>query len=145
VRPTPAELITQVRRILRDAIEPELASDYARARLAEVRAVLAQVDWDDAALKLVETAGALRDLVERCRNWIETDETRKDHFASILPGFSALPTSAPVRFADWNDARSRYAEMIIVLIDPLEDWLTNGRDDGTGRALRQELLHALAQ
>ena len=55
MRPTPAETITQIRRLLKDVIEPDLQSDYARSRLREIRAVLAQTDWDDAAAGLAAT------------------------------------------------------------------------------------------
>lgn len=145
MRPTPTELIAHVRRILRDVIEPELSSPYARSRLAEVRAALAQVEWDDAGLKLAGTAAALRGLLLRCQDWIESDEARKAHFARTLPVLATMPDVAPDDFAGWNETRARYEEVVIALIDPLEDWLVTGRDDGTGQTLRRELLETVAR
>jgi hypothetical protein len=52
VRPSPAEIIAGVRAILADTIAPELRSDHARSRLSEIRAVLAQIDWDNAGFVL---------------------------------------------------------------------------------------------
>ena len=60
MRPSPQELIDGVRRVLKDVIEPELTSDHAKQRLAETRAVLAQVDWDNAGLLLAQRTAALR-------------------------------------------------------------------------------------
>lgn len=140
MRPTPAELISHVRRVLRDAIEPELDSPYARARLAEIRATLAQIAWDDAGLQLASDVGTLRELLLRCRHWIEAEESRRTHFAKTLLELDTLPAGAIEDFATGNSTRARYHEVVIALIDPLEDWLLTGQDDGTGLALRHELL-----
>ena len=50
MRPSPAEVLAGIRRILKDVIAPEIGSELARLRLAEIRAVLAQVDWNNVAL-----------------------------------------------------------------------------------------------
>lgn len=145
MRPTPTELIAHVRRILRDVIEPEVGSPYAQALLAEVQATLAQIDWDDAGLRLAESVGELRKLLLRCRDWIESDETRKAHFTTTLRDLAALPTETPEDFAGWNETRARCDEVVIALIDPLEDWLLVDQDDGTGQELRWELMAAIAR
>ncbi|NKQ57062.1 hypothetical protein HFP15_29750 [Amycolatopsis sp. K13G38] len=145
MRPTPAELISHVRRILRDVVEPELDSAYAKARLAEIRATLAQVEWDDAGLQLARDVTTLRELLSRCRQWIESDEVRKAHFADNLALMASLPHGAIEDFAAGNGTRVRYHEVVIALIDPLEDWLSTGQDDGTGLRLRGELLSTVVR
>lgn len=60
LRPGPAEVVAGVRAVLRDTIAPELTSGHAQARLAEVRAVLAQVDWDEGVLALRDRTNELR-------------------------------------------------------------------------------------
>ncbi|HWD05867.1 MAG TPA: hypothetical protein VG497_22255 [Kribbella sp.] len=143
MRPTPDELITHVRRVLRDVVEPELTSSYARSRLAEIRAALAQIPWNEAGLRLADASDTLRDLLLKCRTWIESDEARKKHFADSLPAFAGLPEAVPEDFAACNEIRARYDELVIELIGPLEDWLLTGKDDGTGAELRRELLSAV--
>ncbi|WP_286901545.1 hypothetical protein [Thermocrispum sp.] len=135
MRPTPTELITQVRRVLRDVIEPELSSGYARARLAEVRAVLAQVDWDNAGLHLMTHTTALRDALGDLRAWAHADEQRRAHFGQI-----DLPEPDAADFAGWNHWHSHYTGVVTALIDPLEDWLRAHPDDADGAALRHKLL-----
>lgn len=140
MRPTPAELISSVRRILRDVIEPELGSDYARARLAEVRAVLAQVDWDDAGIHLARETTALRGLLTDVRSWVDSDERRKVHFGHLSDGL-AVDADEPVDdFAGYNERHASYAAVVVALIDPLEDWLRDNPGDTTGHELRRELL-----
>lgn len=63
MRPSPQELVDGVRRILKEVVEPELTSDHARQRLAETRAVLAQLDWDNAGLLLAQRTAALREVL----------------------------------------------------------------------------------
>lgn len=70
-RPRPSEVIAGIRSVLADVIAPELTSDHARSRLAEVRAVLAQVDWDDNAFAERERALALRRSLDAATDWID--------------------------------------------------------------------------
>jgi hypothetical protein len=135
MRPTPSELIKQVRRVLRDVIEPELASEYARARLAEVRAVLAQVDWDNAGLHVRTQTTALRDVLVELRTWVGADDRRRAHFGQI-----DLPEVDAVDFAGWNKWHAHYTGLVASLIDPLEDWLRANPDDSDGVQLRRKLL-----
>lgn len=59
MRPSPSETIAGIRTILADTIAPELTSEHARARLSEIRAVLAAVDWDNAGFTLAARSSAL--------------------------------------------------------------------------------------
>ncbi|MFC4000170.1 hypothetical protein ACFS2C_02750 [Prauserella oleivorans] len=138
MRPTPAELITHVRRVLRDVVEPELTSEYARARLTEVRAVLAQVDWDNAGLQVRSTATALRETLAEFRVWVDADERRQVHFGPSA-SLDLLDTDA-ADFAGWNELHARYTGIVVSLIDPLEDWLRANPDDKDGLDLRRQLL-----
>src|SRR5690349_18226808 len=98
MRPTPAEVILGVRRILKDVIEPEVGSEYARARLAEVRAVLAQVDWDDSLTTLARDNATVADLARRAGSWIRADARRQDVFgtsAGALARVSSGDRGAP--------------------------------------------------
>lgn len=65
MRPLPSEIIAGVRAILAETIAPELTTEHARSRLAEIRAVLAQIDWDNSGFELISRterlSGALRD------------------------------------------------------------------------------------
>ncbi|MGQ4599642.1 hypothetical protein [Nocardia sp. R6R-6] len=65
MRPLPSEIIAGVRAVLAETIAPELTTEHARSRLAEIRAVLAQIDWDNSGFELISQterlSGALRD------------------------------------------------------------------------------------
>lgn len=81
MRPTPAEVISGVRRILADVVDPEVRSEYARARLREVRAVLAQLDWDNAGLGLQSDVARMRQLLRELCEWATAEPVRERHFA----------------------------------------------------------------
>ncbi|MDP9182144.1 MAG: hypothetical protein M3P04_05145 [Actinomycetota bacterium] len=66
-RPSPQEIVDGLRRMLKEVVEPELHSEHARQRLAEGRAVLAQVDWDDAGLHLARRTEDLRSALAEMR------------------------------------------------------------------------------
>jgi len=73
MRPQPSEIIAGVRAILSDVIAPELTSEHARSRLAEIRAVLAQVNWDNAGFLLKARAVALAQGLVEAASWIPPD------------------------------------------------------------------------
>lgn len=138
MRPTPTELISQVRRVLREVVEPELRSDYARARLGEVRAVLAQVDWDNAGIALARETVSLRELLAEFRSWVDADERREAHFGPALA--ADLPAAETGDFAACNELHARYSAEVVSLIDPLENWLGANPGDERGHDLRARLL-----
>lgn len=69
MRPRPSEIVTGVRAILKDVIGPELSSEHAKSRLSEVRAVLAQVDWDNAGFALAARNAALLKGLADAQEW----------------------------------------------------------------------------
>lgn len=139
MRPTPAEVIAGVRRILGEVVEPEVSSDYARSRLREVRAVLAQVDWDNAGTILGDRVDRLGSLLRECAEWVSADPGRRDHFAKSGVALPDSPPVEPQTFADRNEASANYDSMVVALIGPLEDWLC-AHPDSAGHELRKRLL-----
>lgn len=144
MRPTPAELVANVRRILRDVVEPEVGSEYARTRLREVRAALAQVDWDDAGLDLARDTEALRALLTECASWVAADDDRRTHFAAQLPELASVAAESPAAatdgFAEHNGRHARYAGIAVTLVDPLATWLRTHPGDTTAADLNRRLL-----
>lgn len=67
MRPSPQELVDGVRRVLKDVVGPDLSSPHARQRLDEVRAVLAQLEWDDVGLRLAVRVARLREVLVQLR------------------------------------------------------------------------------
>lgn len=144
MRPTPAELVSHVRRVLRDLIEPELDSEYARARVREIRAVLAQLDFDNVGVLLVRNTTTLRELLLDCRSWIAEDDRRATHFQPVFEELADLPAETPADFSGHNDLHAHYSRLVIKLIDPIEDWLDITPDDSGARNLRRRLLVSTA-
>lgn len=144
MRPTHSEIIAGVRRILADVVEPEVTSDYARARLREVRAVLAQVDWDEAAPRLGERVAELRSTLDDCRDWIDSDPARCAHFGRSGVAFPDARAEAST-FAELNANSAACAGAVVALIAPWEDWLADHPDDETGHRLRRRLLELSAR
>jgi hypothetical protein len=144
MRPTPAETISGIRRILRDVVEPEVGSEYARARLREVRAVLAQIDWDNAGIRLNQDALALQALLRDCHAWISADPDRRAHFAAPSERLEYVladaPPGAPEDFSHCSERRHRQDEAVTALVGPLEYWLEAHPDDREGQALRRRLI-----
>lgn len=138
MRPTPAELISGVRRILRDVIEPDLSSEYAKARLGEIRAVLAQFDWDDAGIATLRETDALGELLSECRDWMGSEPWFADQRAGLdaaladRPGDEGLSTCL--------ERKARYDNVVVELIDPIVDWLRAHPDDIDGERIRGRLI-----
>lgn len=142
MRPTPAETIAGVRRILRDVIEPELASDHARSRLREVRAVLAQIDWDDAAVQVRRSTARHRAALRELRSWATTDPDREAAFAGLepppAPGVDAV-------FADLVAEGTAVAALLVAAIARLDTWSETHPAAGAVEELRTMLLRGVTE
>ena len=145
MRPTPAETIAGVRRILRDVVEPAVASEYARTRLREVRAVLAQIDWDNAALDLRRRVAALVELLGEVRAWIEADPARRPGFGDLAERLARLPDADQDSFAGLNEAHATCAAIAADLADRLAGWARAHPGDGDARDLWLRLARHFAR
>lgn len=140
MRPTPAETIAGVRRILRDVVEPEVASDYARSRLREVRAVLAQIDWDDAALTVRRTTARQRTALAQVQDWAAASPERRAAFGGLEPP-PVGGVDAP--FADVVAEQSAVAAVLVDAIGLLNLWEAGHPGDGAVEDLRLVLLRSV--
>ncbi|MBH0119530.1 hypothetical protein I0Q12_08345 [Rhodococcus sp. CX] len=138
MRPLPSEIIAGIRRILKESIEPELTSGHARSRLEEVRAVLAQMDWDDFGFTLASRNRALAGVLEEIQAWRVADPAR----STVIPDVAAaLPGHD--RLAAHQSCFEELAGSVVALVDPLGDWVTAHPEDSDAARLRKELLEAL--
>ncbi len=138
MRPLPSEVIAGVRRILKETIAPELTSGHARSRLDEVRAVLAQVDWDDAGFALAARNRVLYHALERIEEWRTADPVRSRAFPPLT-----VSVSPEDRMAAHQAAYRELAAAAVAAVDPLADWLTDHPDDVEAQDLQRALLAAL--
>lgn len=138
MKPSPSEVIAGVRQILKETIEPELQSDHARSRLQEIRAVLAQVDWDDAAYVLTERNRVLLDALQRVERWRGSSPAG----AAQVPGFE-LPGCAGGRLSQQQVHYEALTAVAVSLIDPLTDWVQANPHDASGVAVRDALVAAV--
>jgi hypothetical protein len=151
VRPTPAEVIAGVRRILRDVVAPDVSSDYALSRLRAVLAVLAEVDWNDAPLRVLRDNHDLRTLIERCDAWVADDPDRADAFpdhplivltgrANGSPGLGGEVPS----FEDANSLNGEYRLLLVRTVPSLAEWLRHKPTDASAEALSRDVIHHLS-
>lgn len=138
MRPLPSEVIAGVRRILKETIEPELTSAHARARIGEVRAVLAQVDWDDAAFALAARTHDLARVLGRISEWRVADPVRRAAFPPVT-----VVAAEEETLAAHQAAYERLAAAAAAVVEPLATWVTEHPDDERARELRAELVTAL--
>lgn len=136
MKPTPAELIAGIRQVLDDEIEPDLQSEDARATLREIRARLAQVDWDDAGFQLAARNRALAGALAAAQTW------RASH-PSALPD-AAVPPEAGATFAEQQRRYEQLAGRVAELARPLTAWTRANPDDTEGRELLRMVVQALA-
>ncbi|MFN2538767.1 MAG: hypothetical protein ABR549_11580 [Mycobacteriales bacterium] len=100
-RPSPQEVVDGIRRTLDDVIAPELTSEHARQRLAEVRAVLAQLDWNDAGLQLAQRTARLRALLARAGGDADlVDQSPADTWAGLAAQHDAYAAALLERVHD---------------------------------------------
>jgi hypothetical protein len=133
-------VVQGVRRILREVIEPDLASEHARKQLRQIRAVLAQVDWDDAGFTLAERNRGLADALGDLRQWVEQDRQRVSAFAAARPALQDIAASGVNTFDAQAEWERRLSAAAIAVVDPLADWLARFPDDHYLHALRRRIL-----
>jgi hypothetical protein len=136
--PLPSEIIAGVRRILEETIAPELTSGHARSRLHDIRAVLAQVNWDDAGFVLAERCRRISAALAAIEAWRASDATRAQALPPVSADFPAEPSMAA-----YSEAYRGLAAAAVALVDPLTDWLAAHPDEREAKALYQSLLEAL--
>lgn len=128
MRPRPSEIIAGIRTVLKDTVAPAVDGDHAKARLDEVRAVLAQVDWDNAGFQLAAKADRLEAALQAAAPW--------------LP--EALPAK-PAQ-ADYRAIENHYERLASIAVTALARF-REARDtdpaDGAAEAAYRTLLHSL--
>lgn len=141
MRPTPSETIAGIRKILKEVVEPEVHSEHALSRLREIRAVLAQTDWDDAALHLRRRTEATRALLADVRAWIEADPERRTALADVHARLAAERSSVADTFAELNTEHSTAAGHLVEAGRVLAE---RSPTDEAARDLRLRVLQQLA-
>ncbi|RZL85029.1 MAG: hypothetical protein EOP32_01440 [Rhodococcus sp. (in: high G+C Gram-positive bacteria)] len=135
MRPTPQEIISGISRILKDTIEPQLTDEHALNRLREIRSVLAQVDWNDATMKLGRETQAVAELLQDWSAWADADDARSSAFAAQRTHIEEL-LDAPNRsehyepFAALEARHAQYERMVVDVSTATSQWSR----DGNGRA-----------
>jgi hypothetical protein len=137
MRPSPSELIAGVRRVLKEEIEPAVTSEHARARLREIRAVLAQLDWDDATVNLADANDALLSALHSVAEWRDADPARARVFSPI-----ALPGVAGRSLAEQQLLADQLAAQAASLAPEFSTWLGGHPHDAEALELRRALLQA---
>lgn len=127
MRPRPSEIIAGVRSTLAEVIAPELNSDHARSRLSDIRAVLAQIDWDDVAFNLKARTLELARRLDAAREWVTGD----------IP---EPPTNE--NFIAYEDFSNRVGLIAADTIERLAAHLEQNPDDDTARRLYGRLLES---
>lgn len=101
MNPSPQQAIDGVRRVLSDVIAPALADDVALAAVRDIRALLAQYDWNDVVPDMAERNVAGARLVQLCATWLET-----------MPGTAASQLSDAAMAMTQMPAAARYAHHV---------------------------------
>jgi hypothetical protein len=133
-------VVQGVRRILRDVIEPDLASEHVRKQLRQIRAVLAQVDWNNAGFALAERNRRLADALIDLRRWVEQDPQRMSAFAAARPAMQDIAAPEVDTFDSQAEWERRLSAAAVAVVDPLADWLARFPDDRDLHVLRQRVL-----
>ncbi|NKY87618.1 hypothetical protein [Nocardia veterana] len=129
MRPRPSEVVAGIRSILADTIGPELTSEHARSRLAEIRAVLAQIDWDNVGFALVVRSAELARWLERAG----------EHVGEVV--VPAPPESAS--YAAFERHYEELAELAVQVLGRLRARLDAQPDDEPVRHAYRGLLAAV--
>ncbi|BAH50740.1 hypothetical protein [Rhodococcus opacus] len=144
MRPTPQEIISGISRILKDTIEPQLADEHALNRLREIRSVLAQVDWNDAAIKLGRDTDAVDALLQDWSAWSDADETRSAAFAAQRTQIAELLASSyeSLRHEPFAELEARHAQYERVVVDvssATSQWSRDGNHGDAAAPILQRL------
>jgi hypothetical protein len=142
MRPSPDEVIAGVRRILRDVVEPEVSSEYARSRLREAVACLGQVNWNDAVSQVERQSERYRGLLLAAREWIADDDSRASAFSPV----TRQPQTAEAQrsFAELGAIRDQLADQLVVFTRELAAWTRRYPADESAAALRSKIMAELA-
>jgi hypothetical protein len=110
---------------LAETVAPELTSEHARLRVSEIRAVLAQIDWDDAGFQLKSRAGVLAERLAQSGPWVDgrlPDPPGEESFEAYQAYWGQLSAVA------------------VGALEALAAHLDNRPDDDLTRATYQRLL-----
>jgi hypothetical protein len=129
MRPRPSEVVSGIRSVLAETIGPELGSEHARARLAEIRAVLAQIDWDDAGFALLARSVELARWLERAGEHIR--------------GIAVPDRPEPESYAAYERYYEKLAELAVQVLSQLRAHLDEQSDDEPVRTVYLGLLAAV--
>jgi hypothetical protein len=144
MRPTPSETISGVRRILKEVIEPDLQTEYARTRLREIRAVLAQVDWDDAVLRLRRSDEVVRALLAEIQGWADAQPDSTPELEGLRGKVVPKNEEPSQTFAGLNDRYQERAARLVAASDLLAAWdRRHGGSDADCRRLRLRVIEQL--
>lgn len=144
MRPTPQELVDGVRRLLRDVVAPELTSAHAKHRLAEIRSGLAQVDWDDAGLRLRREVVTRRSLLEELQQWWMTDPSARPPAEVSELVRLALDGETADTFRAVAAQHDVVGAALAAVVGPLADHVAKRPQDVTAGALQARLVDLLA-
>ncbi|WP_216892261.1 hypothetical protein [Nocardia alni] len=129
MRPSPSEVVAGIRAILAETIAPELTSEHARSRLAEIRAVLAQIDWDDAGFTLASRS----DELARCLGAA----------GECIDGVSVPGRPSVANFESYQRHYDQLAGLAVEVLRRLRVHLDERPDDEAARAAYRTLLTAV--
>jgi hypothetical protein len=147
MRPAPQEIISGISRILKETIEPQLTDEHALSRLREVRAVLAQVDWNDTTTKLGLETESVAAVLENWRVWTEADDGRAAAFAAQRARLDELSDESRrspryEAFAVLGARHARYGQLVVDVASATSRWARD--EDGRAEAA-EPILHSLRQ
>ncbi|MDH3015647.1 MULTISPECIES: hypothetical protein [Gordonia] len=113
MRPRPSEIIAGIRTVLKDTVAPSCSGEHARARLDEIRAVLAQVDWDNAGFELAQRTDRLEVALREARRWLDDElppKPEQREYAAIEQHYERLAALAAAALTTLREARDRGPE-----------------------------------
>jgi hypothetical protein len=137
-------VITGIRRILKEVVGPEVASEYALSRLEEVRAVLAQVNWNDAALQLRNEVITQRRLLAQIASWASDAPDRVAHFVAV-PDVPSGDAVLPETYGELEDLYRTEAAVLVEAHRLLAVWTRTHPEEQAAQELRSTVLVALSE
>lgn len=112
MRPTPAEIIASVCRVLEERVEPDLSSDYVRAELRQLLGLLRSQDWDEQLRTVARDNARLRTMLRRGTDLLADTP-------SPVADLARDDAATPATFEELNnvnlDLRTRLMDMICQL------------------------------